>query len=89
MGASTTSTDGYLTATDWNIFNTKQTAGNYLTSLSGLNISTLTNDSGYITGLNWNQIGGSQSNINNSGFNNDAGYITSADLSPYALNSSL
>lgn len=30
-----TSQDGYLTSTDWNIFNNKQPAGNYITSLTG------------------------------------------------------
>ncbi len=32
LGAATTSADGYLTSTDWNIFNSKQPAGSYLTS---------------------------------------------------------
>ncbi len=31
----TTSTDGYLSATDWNIFNNKQPAGGYITALTG------------------------------------------------------
>lgn len=30
-----TSTNGYLTSTDWNTFNNKQVAGNYITSLTG------------------------------------------------------
>ncbi|WP_374029953.1 tail fiber domain-containing protein [Bdellovibrio bacteriovorus] len=30
-----TSTDGFLSATDWNTFNTKQAAGNYITALTG------------------------------------------------------
>jgi hypothetical protein len=29
------STDGYLSSTDWNTFNNKQVAGNYITSLTG------------------------------------------------------
>lgn len=32
---STTSTDGYLSSTDWNTFNTKQPAGSYITALTG------------------------------------------------------
>jgi Repeat of unknown function (DUF5907) len=31
----TTSTSGYLSFTDWNTFNSKQTSGNYITSLTG------------------------------------------------------
>lgn len=31
----TTSTDGYLTSTDWNTFNGKQASGNYITALTG------------------------------------------------------
>lgn len=34
------------------------------------------NPSNFISGLNWNQIGGSQSLVDISGFNNDAQYIT-------------
>lgn len=44
--------------------------------LEGENISLLTNDSGYITGVNWDEIGGTQSDVNVSGFTNDAGYIS-------------
>lgn len=32
---STTTTDGYLSSTDWNTFNNKQNAGNYITELTG------------------------------------------------------
>jgi hypothetical protein len=32
---STTSTDGYLSSTDWNTFNNKQPAGSYITALTG------------------------------------------------------
>ena len=32
LGSATTTLDGYLTTTDWNIFNSKQPAGAYLTS---------------------------------------------------------
>jgi len=31
----TSTTDGYLSSTDWNTFNNKQPAGNYITALSG------------------------------------------------------
>ena len=31
----TTSTNGYLSSTDWNTFNNKQAAGNYITALTG------------------------------------------------------
>ncbi len=31
----TTSTNGYLSSTDWNTFNSKQAAGNYMTALTG------------------------------------------------------
>lgn len=35
MNQATTSANGYLTSTDWNIFNNKQSAGSYLTGLTG------------------------------------------------------
>lgn len=35
---------------------------------------------GYIKGVNWEDIGGIQSDINVSGFTNDAGYITSGGV---------
>lgn len=35
INQSTTSTDGYLSSTDWNTFNGKQASGNYLTALTG------------------------------------------------------
>jgi hypothetical protein len=34
MAAANTSTDGYLTSTDWNTFNSKQPAGTYVTSVA-------------------------------------------------------
>lgn len=37
---STTSTDGYLSSTDWNTFNNKQDAGDYITALTGDVIAT-------------------------------------------------
>ena len=36
-----------------------------------IGLSIFSNDSGFITGLNWSELGGSQSDINLSGFNND------------------
>jgi len=35
ISQSTTSTDGYLSSTDWNTFNNKQAAGSYITALTG------------------------------------------------------
>ena len=43
------------------------------TNKSG-NISQWTNDSAYLTGINWGDITGDQSGVNISGFNNDSGY---------------
>ena len=57
LGAASTSTDGYLTSTDWNTFNNKQPAGSYLTSITSGNVTTAlgytpynaTNPAGYIS----------------------------------------
>jgi hypothetical protein len=35
ISQASTSTDGYLSSTDWNTFNSKQAAGNYITALTG------------------------------------------------------
>ncbi|WP_168196474.1 tail fiber domain-containing protein [Bdellovibrio sp. NC01] len=35
ISQATTSTNGYLSSTDWNTFNSKQAAGNYVTALTG------------------------------------------------------
>lgn len=35
LALATTSTNGYLSSTDWNTFNGKQAAGNYITALTG------------------------------------------------------
>lgn len=35
IGKATASADGYLSSTDWNTFNTKQAAGNYVSALTG------------------------------------------------------
>jgi len=42
-------------------------------------VSGFTNDSGFITGVDWTELGGSQSSINLSGFTNDSGFITGID----------
>ena len=78
---------------------TYQPIGAYLTTISGLNISQLTNDSGYITSAalspyltataaaaTYQPIGSyltSISGLNISQLTNDSGYITSSALSPY------
>ena len=45
------------------------------TNKSGSN-NQWTNDAGYITGVNWEEITGDPASVNISGFNNDAGYTT-------------
>src|SRR6056300_1649267 len=52
-------------------------------SISGTTISNsitnnnqLTNGAGFITGLDWTELGGDQADINISGFNNDAGFTS-------------
>lgn len=40
LGLSSTSTTGALSSTDWNTFNNKQAAGNYITALSGDGVAT-------------------------------------------------
>src|SRR5690554_6103144 len=37
----------------------------------------ITNEPAFITGVDWDEIGGDQSSVNVSGFDNDAGYLTS------------
>src|SRR5690554_1073443 len=44
---------------------------------SSVHWNNITNEPAFITGVNWNEIGGDQSLVNVSGFNNDAGYLTS------------
>ena len=41
-----------------------------------IGLSIFSNDSGFITGLTWEEITGDQSIVNISGFNNDAGYTS-------------
>ncbi len=68
ISQATTSTNGYLSSTDWNTFNNKQPAGSYLTSVtassplsgSGTSGSPLviaqatTSTSGYLSSTDWN-----------------------------------
>jgi hypothetical protein len=49
---------------------------NYKIQVQNVNLSALNNDAGFITGVDWNQIGGTQSNVNVGSFANDAGYIS-------------
>src|SRR5690554_2157542 len=63
-----------LDVTELNNYYTKtnlQTSGQ-----SQIHWNNITNEPAFITGVNWNEIGGSQSSVNISGFNNDAGYLT-------------
>jgi hypothetical protein len=47
------------------------------------------NSYGFITGLNWTELGGAQEEINISGFNNDAGYTTNTGtLTSLTINTS-
>ena len=72
MAAANTTTNGYLTSTDWNTFNGKQAAGTYVTSVgatspvtsSGGTTPTIampaatTSVSGYLTSTDWNTFNG-------------------------------
>lgn len=69
-----TSTDGYLSSTDWNTFNNKQPAGTYVTSVSATSPVTssggttptiampaaTTSVSGYLTSTDWNTFNNKQ-----------------------------
>ena len=43
---------------------------------SSVHWNNITNEPAFITGVDWDEIGGDQSDIDVSGFNNDAGYLT-------------
>ena len=72
ISQATTSTNGYLSSTDWNTFNNKQPAGSYLTAVtadapltgSGTSASHLsipaatTSVNGYLTSTDWNTFNG-------------------------------
>jgi len=72
ISQATTSTNGYLSSTDWNTFNGKQPAGTYVTSVgatspvtsSGGTTPTIampaatTSASGYLTSTDWNTFNG-------------------------------
>ena len=71
----TTSTNGYLSSTDWNTFNNKQPAGTYVTSVSGTApvvssggttpaismAAATTSVNGYLTSTDWNTFNNKQS----------------------------
>jgi hypothetical protein len=74
ISQATTSTNGYLSSTDWNTFNNKQPAGSYLTTvtadspLSGSGTSgshlviaqATTSTSGYLSSTDWNTFNNKQ-----------------------------
>ena len=74
MAAANTTTNGYLTSTDWNTFNSKQPAGSYLTTVtadaplsgSGTSGSHLvisqanTSTNGYLSSTDWNTFNNKQ-----------------------------
>ena len=74
MAAANTTTNGYLTSTDWNTFNGKQPAGSYLTAvtadapLSGSGTSgshlvisqATTSTNGYLSSTDWNTFNNKQ-----------------------------
>jgi hypothetical protein len=47
-----------------------------ITALTGQDISIFNNNAGFITGIDWDEIGGAQSDINISGFTNDSLFIS-------------
>jgi hypothetical protein len=74
ISQATTSTNGYLSSTDWNTFNNKQPAGTYVTSVSATSPVTSTGGttptiampaattsvSGYLTSTDWNTFNSKQ-----------------------------
>ena len=72
MAAANTTTNGYLTSTDWNTFNSKQPAGTYVTSVTGSGVisssggttpaisisQATTSTSGYLSSTDWNTFNG-------------------------------
>jgi len=80
-------TDGYLSATDWNTFNGKQPAGSYVTTVTGTSpvVSTggtapaismpaaNSTTSGYLTSTDWNTFNGNKTYINVLSYGADAG----------------
>src|SRR5690554_177717 len=49
---------------------------------SSVHWNNITNEPAFITGVDWDEIGGDQSDVNVSGFNNDAGYLTELGFNP-------
>ena len=80
LDANTTSTSALVEGASGEI--EKRTLGSnaFNSTTIPTNNNQLTNGAGYITGINWNEIGGDQSEIAVSGFNNDAGYVTSSGV---------
>jgi hypothetical protein len=74
ISQSSTSTDGYLSSTDWNTFNGKQPAGTYVTSVTGTApvvssggatpaismAAASTSTNGYLTSTDWNTFNNKQ-----------------------------
>jgi len=74
ISQSSTSTDGYLSSTDWNTFNNKQPAGTYVTSVTGTApvvssggttpaismAAASTSTNGYLTSTDWNTFNNKQ-----------------------------
>jgi hypothetical protein len=74
ISQASTSTNGYLSSTDWNTFNGKQPAGTYVTSVSGTApvvssggttpaismAAANTSTNGYLTSTDWNTFNGKQ-----------------------------
>ena len=85
IAKSNTSTDGYISKDDWNIFNNKQTAGSYLTSsdLTPYATTSWVGQQGFLTGITSLMV---MTALTFTPYNatNPAGYITSAALSGYA-----
>ena len=48
LGTTSSTTDGYLTSTDWITFNSKQSAGAYLTAITGTNLDNIFSSNGLL-----------------------------------------
>lgn len=77
-----TALNGKLDVSDTTNFVWDSELDNYYTktnlSTSGqasVHWNNITNEPAFITGVDWDEIGGDQSSVNVSGFNNDAGYL--------------
>ena len=87
------STNGYLSSTDWNTFNSKQSALTFtspLVNTSGtitINQATSTT-SGYLSSTDWNTFNGKQTQINGTGFVKASGTTITYDNNTYLTTSS-